>query len=57
MLRVVLPVLVRAINIILLVVVVYVLVVDVDVDVTVVPSAVVTPTSAPRGAEGESRPE
>jgi hypothetical protein len=57
MLRVVLPVLVRAANIILLVVVVYVLVVDVDVHVTVVPSAVVTPTSAPRCAEGETCPE
>jgi hypothetical protein len=57
MLRVVLPVFVRGVNIVLLVVIVYVLVVDVDVHVTVVPSAVVTPTSAPRCAEGETCPE
>jgi hypothetical protein len=57
MLRVVLPVFVRGVNIVLLVVVVYVLVVDVHVHVTVVPAAVVAPASAPRCAEGESCPE
>jgi len=57
MLRVVLPVFVRGVNIVLLVVIVYVLVVDVDVHVTVVPAAVVAPSSAPRCAEGESCPE
>src|SRR6478609_1159158 len=57
MLRVVLPVLVRAVDIVLLVVVVYVLVVDVHVHVPVVPAAVVAPTSTPRRAEGESRSE
>src|SRR6478672_8418241 len=57
MLRVVLPVLVRAVDVILLVVVVYVLVVDVHVHVPVVPAAVVAPTSTPRRAEGESRSE
>jgi hypothetical protein len=57
MLRIVLPVFVRGVNIILLVVIVYVLVVDVDVHVPVVPAAVVAPTSAPSGAEGESGSE
>src|SRR6476659_7178713 len=57
MLRIVLPVFVRVVNIVLLVVVVYVLVVDVDVHVTVVPAAVVAPASPPRCAEGESCPE
>jgi hypothetical protein len=57
MLRVVLPVFVRGVNIVLLVVIVYVLVVDVDVHVTVVPAAVVAPSSAPRCAEREARAE
>jgi hypothetical protein len=57
MLRIVLPVFVRGVNIILLVVVVYVLVIDVDVHVPVVPAAVVAPASAPSGTKGEARPE
>src|SRR6476661_6634058 len=57
MLRVVLPVLVCAVDVVLLVVVVYVLVVDVHVHVPVVPAAVVAPTATPGRAEGESRSE
>ena len=57
MLRIVLPVPVRAVDVVLLVVVVYVLVVDVNVHVPVVPTAVVAPTSAPGRAEGYSRSE
>src|SRR6476660_1277492 len=55
MLRVVLPVLVRAVDIVLLVVVVYVLVIDVHVHVPVVPAAVLAPTSTPRSTGDVSR--